>query len=149
MAGTVGNVTRLSPLTRAARQARLADLLTTHEVRSQAELGALLSAEGVQVTQATLSRDLEDIGARKSAGRYVLPGDVAPWSAPDSLARLTRLAAELLLAAEAAANLVVLRPPRGHSPVGFPRWPSAPTALTTDVRRRRLPSTRSETRDRT
>ncbi|HBH60083.1 MAG TPA: arginine repressor, partial [Arthrobacter bacterium] len=47
-----------SPATKTARQARITAILTGESVRSQAELAALLADDGVQVTQATLSRDL-------------------------------------------------------------------------------------------
>ncbi|MFC6259304.1 arginine repressor, partial [Kocuria oceani] len=46
------------PATKTARQARIVALVTGGAVHSQAELAALLSQDGVQVTQATLSRDL-------------------------------------------------------------------------------------------
>ena len=50
-------------LTKTARHAKIIGLLETHEVRSQAELAGLLAGDDVQVTQATLSRDLVEIGA--------------------------------------------------------------------------------------
>src|SRR3954453_15500299 len=53
------------PLTKNARHSRVAALLTGRPVRSQQELGALLAAQGVHVTQATLSRDLGELGAYK------------------------------------------------------------------------------------
>ena len=62
-----------------ARHARIVELLETRRVRSQAELAALLAADGVQVTQATLSRDLDELGAvkvRDGGGDlvYAVPG---------------------------------------------------------------------------
>jgi transcriptional regulator of arginine metabolism len=113
----------VTPATKAARQARICSLLSSRKVRSQAELGRLLAGEGVEVTQATLSRDLEEIGAVKvrSAGAgtvYAVPDDEAPGPvlralADTSDARISRLAAELLVSVEASANLVVLRTPPG------------------------------------
>lgn len=105
-------VSRMSPLTKAARQAEIGRLIAGSEVRSQAELGVLLTVNGISVTQATLSRDLEELGATKARGRYVLPGGLTPPAA-DGGSRLARLAEELLLAAESAANLLVLRTPPG------------------------------------
>ena len=70
--------------TRAGRQARVVAILSTAEVRSQSELAALLAAEGIEVTQATLSRDLEELGAVKlrgadgGTGVYVVPEDGSP-----------------------------------------------------------------------
>ena len=63
------------PLTKSARQQRIIELLESEQVRSQTELADLLAADGVQVTQATLSRDLEELGAVKVAGSYLIPED--------------------------------------------------------------------------
>jgi transcriptional regulator of arginine metabolism len=106
---------------KAARHARIAALIRDVPVRSQGELGALLAAQGFRTTQATLSRDLEELGAVKvrgtdgSAPVYVIPEDGAgplrsAEQAPDRLKRLLR---ELLISAEASGNLVLLRTPPG------------------------------------
>jgi transcriptional regulator of arginine metabolism len=110
-------------LTKAARHQRITELLERQAVRSQPELGQLLARDGVEVTQATLSRDLDELGAvkvRSGSGLvYALPaegGDRTPRVAvsQESLdARLARLSAELLVTADASANLVVLRTPPG------------------------------------
>ncbi|CAA9430575.1 MAG: Arginine pathway regulatory protein ArgR, repressor of arg regulon [uncultured Quadrisphaera sp.] len=111
-----------APSTRAARHARIAELLERRPVRSQGELARALADEGVEVTQATLSRDLLELGATKvhtPQGRlYALPaegGDRSPVAGGAGLrdARLVRLAEELVVTAEASANLVVLRTPPG------------------------------------
>ena len=111
--------------TRTARHRRIVDLLETRRVRSQSELAALLAADGLRVTQTTLSRDLDELGAVKIRDRggdlvYAVPaegGDPTPRLASlDGAAgngRLPRLAAELLVSADASANLVVLRTPPG------------------------------------
>ena len=108
--------------TKASRQARIAALLESTPVHSQTELGRLLADEGVAVTQATLSRDLEEIGAvkvrRSGVGTvYAVPGD-PPGPTLHALAdandgRISRLAADLLVSVEASANLVVTRTPPG------------------------------------
>ncbi|TNM43358.1 arginine repressor [Nocardioides albidus] len=113
----------LTPMTKSARQAIVVELLETHEVRSQPELADLLGSRGVHVTQATLSRDLVELDALKirspsGALVYAVPaegGDRSPVTgdSPASQHRLSRLAAELLVSAEASANLVVLRTPPG------------------------------------
>src|SRR5690606_8919123 len=109
------------PPTKAARHALIRQVLGRVPVRSQAELAEHLAAEGVQVTQATLSRDLVELGAEKirtaSGLVYAAPGEGADRSArpapdPEQLAaRLARLCAELLVTAEHSGNLVVLRTP--------------------------------------
>jgi transcriptional regulator of arginine metabolism len=172
----------MTPVTKAARQAQIAGILARERVRSQEELADLLAQRGVRVAQATLSRDLEELGAvrlREAGGAlvYALPGEPGgPGSAPGYLTgagqaaagsaaatgpatparpasaagppgarpasgggargrvratavrgglrlfteaakghpeRLARVAGELLVSAEASANLVVLRTPAG------------------------------------
>ena len=109
--------------TRAARHQRIADILTRHHVHSQGELLEHLAQDGLEVTQATLSRDLVELGAVKvREGRtlvYAVPGaggDRTPRAAVGAhelSARLRRLCEELLVTAEASANLVVVRTPPG------------------------------------
>ncbi|HEY6422122.1 MAG TPA: arginine repressor [Pseudonocardiaceae bacterium] len=106
--------------TRAGRQARIIDLVWRRSVRSQSELVALLAAEGISVTQATLSRDLDELGAVKLRGVdggapvYVIPEDGSPVRAVEGgTARLARLLSELLVSADASASLAVLRTPPG------------------------------------
>jgi len=119
-----------TPLTKTARHARIAAILAREQVRSQEELAELLERyASVHVTQATLSRDLDELGVvrLRSGGSlvYALPeepggpgshpgsslGQAKPDSPQDS--RLARYLAELMTSAEASANLVVLRTPAG------------------------------------
>ena len=58
-------MTAAIPMTKGARQQKIVDLLAHHQVRSQTELADLLARAGVNVTQATLSRDLVDLDAVK------------------------------------------------------------------------------------
>jgi len=106
--------------TRAGRQARIVALLSASEVHSQAELMALLADEGIEVTQATLSRDLEELGAVKlrgadgGVGVYVVPEDGSPVrGVSGGTERMSRLLAELLVSTDASGNLAVLRTPPG------------------------------------
>ncbi len=105
---------------RAGRQARIVAILSTAEVRSQSELAALLAAEGVEVTQATLSRDLEELGAVKlrgadgGTGIYVVPEDGSPVrGVSGGTDRMSRLLSELVVSTDASGNLTVLRTPPG------------------------------------
>lgn len=106
------------PLTKVARQGRITDLIRAHALRSQAELVALLESEGLSVTQATLSRDLDELGAIKVRGVdggapvYRIPED-GDQRISGGTTRLGRLLAELLLSHTASANLAVLRTPPG------------------------------------
>ena len=106
--------------TRVARQARIVELITQRAVHSQSELLALLEAEGIGSTQATLSRDLDELGAVKLRGAdggipvYVIPDDGSPVRGIEGgTARLSRLLGELLVSADASGNLAVLRTPPG------------------------------------
>lgn len=113
------------PTTKTARQARIIALVTAGSVHSQAELADLLAQDGLQVTQATLSRDLVELGAvrvRDTSGTLVYavpqPGSndvvVGGEAVAESLdSRLASLCKELLVTAEASANLVMLRTPPG------------------------------------
>jgi transcriptional regulator of arginine metabolism len=108
------------PLTRVARHARIIELIRDRPVRSQTELGDLLADEGVHVTQATLSRDLEELGAVKVRGgdgtpAYLIPedGHRPLREAEAAPARLVRLLRELLNEVDHSGNIAVLRTPPG------------------------------------
>lgn len=111
------------PTTKAARQQLIVELLGRHAVRSQGDLVGLLEAQGVVATPSTVSRDLVELDAvrvRRDGGLvYAVPaegGDATPRPAvdsPASQARLARICREVLVTAEASANLVVLRTPPG------------------------------------
>jgi transcriptional regulator of arginine metabolism len=110
-----------APVTKTARQARITTLIREKAIRSQTELVELLAAEGIQVTQATLSRDLEELGALKlraadgGPGGYFIPEDGNPaLRRPEQApARLQRLLKELLTGTDSSGNLAVLRTPPG------------------------------------
>ncbi|MDO5629215.1 MAG: arginine repressor [Mobilicoccus sp.] len=108
---------------RVARHQRIVDLLEHTVVKSQPQLLDLLAADGYDVTQATLSRDLVELGAVKvRMGRtlvYAVPAEGGdPTPRPASTAdevdgRLRRLCEELLVTAASSGNLAVLRTPPG------------------------------------
>lgn len=111
------------PQTRAGRRQLILDILGRRSVRSQGELLEILSRDGFAVTQATLSRDLVELGAVKvregKALVYAVPGEggdrtarVAPGLEEVS-SRLRRQCEELLVTARVSANLVVVRTPSG------------------------------------
>jgi transcriptional regulator of arginine metabolism len=110
--------------TKTARQRQIVDIVYRHRVRSQTELAVELRQSGHEVTQATLSRDLVELGAVKvrhpEGGLvYAVPGEGGDRTPRAGVlqemldARLTQLCEELLVSAEASANLVVLRTPPG------------------------------------
>ena len=108
-------------LSKAQRQHRVARLLADHAVSSQAQLVELLAAEeGVTATQATVSRDLEDMGAikvRVAGGEtvYAIPELPSDQRAPES--HLRRVFSEWVVQVAHSGNLVVLRTPPGSAHV--------------------------------
>ena len=87
------------------RQRMIADWLREHRVGSQEEVVARLSLSGIAATQATVSRDLLEIGAvklkRDGTIRYVMPDQVEPGHAVDAIIP--------------AGNLLVLKTPPGSA----------------------------------
>ena len=69
-----------SPLTKSARQSRIAELIEREPIRSQTELAARLAGDGIAVSQGTLSKDLLELGAvrvRTAAGELAYALDYA------------------------------------------------------------------------
>lgn len=109
-------MTHTIPATKSARQALIGRLIESEAFASQAELASRLEADGIFVTQATLSRDLVELGAvkvRDGDGRLVYTTQAQLEATEDSGARLTRLTAELLHSADGSANIAVLHTPSG------------------------------------
>lgn len=103
-------------MTKSQRQRMIADWLREQRVGSQEELVARLAMAGVAATQATVSRDLLELGAvkqkRDGTIRYVMPDQVEPGHAA---AKLDRLLAEWVEAIIPAGNLLVLKTPPGSA----------------------------------
>lgn len=102
------------------RQHRIARILEQQAVSSQAELVELLAAEGVVATQATVSRDLEDLGAvkvRVPGGDtvYAIPEVPKDRFAPED--HLRRVLGDWVVEVAHSANLVVVRTPPGSAHV--------------------------------
>ena len=107
-------------LTKNQRQHRIAKLLESQPVTSQGQLVALLSAQGVEATQTTVSRDLDDLGAVKvrlpgGETAYALPELPVQQIAPED--HLRRVLGEWVVEVAHSANLVVLRTPPGSAHV--------------------------------
>jgi transcriptional regulator of arginine metabolism len=103
---------------KAARQRALAELLRSRQVSSQARALDHLRLQGFDATQATVSRDLEDLGAVKVRGPdgrlvYALPEPSAGEEPRHD--EIRRMLGALLLAIVPSGNLVVLRTPPGHA----------------------------------
>ena len=102
--------------TKVQRQTVISRLIGDHEVTSQPDLIDLLAAEGIDATQATVSRDLDDIGAikvRVPSGNtvYAIPEFAADRLAP--LDQLRRVMGEWVGEIAHSGNIVILRTPPG------------------------------------
>src|SRR5712692_2078989 len=98
------------------RRTRILDLLRAQSVATQAELCRKLGRSGLHVTQATVSRDLEELGVIKARDGYRLPEAAEPAPAAPQPA-LTVVLKEFLRDARQASNLVILKthPGNAHS----------------------------------
>lgn len=109
-----------SNVSRAARQGRITTILESTMVHSQSELSEILLKEGIEITQATLSRDLDELGAKKirtGKGRahYVIgtPGaPVADFSA-GTREKLRKMLEDLVISIDWSRDIAVLRTPPG------------------------------------
>src|SRR4051794_5359332 len=107
-------------LAKTQRQHRVARLLELHPVASQGQLVELLAADGVVATQATVSRDLEELGAikvRAGGGEsvYAIPDLPKDQVAPED--HLKRVMGDWVVEVAFSGNIVVLRTPPGSAHV--------------------------------
>ena len=109
---------RTSRLTKPQRQHRIQRLLEENAVSTQERLVELLAADGVVATQATVSRDLEDLGAIKVRVPGGETGSAGPAMPKDAVApeeHLRRVCSEWVVEVSHSHNLVVLRTPPGSA----------------------------------
>ncbi len=110
----------MSLRSKAARHQRIVDIISTCRVHTQDELRSMLAVEGFAITQATLSRDLDELCATKiqddhGMSVYALPEDGDPASTPvftidaEGMARLQRVATDVIVGVEGSANIAVVR----------------------------------------
>jgi transcriptional regulator of arginine metabolism len=107
-------------LSKHQRQHRVARILAEHTVTSQGQVVDLLAGEGVAATQATVSRDLDDLGAIRVRGPagdvvYAIPELPTEQRAPED--HLRRVFSEWVVEVASSGNLVVLRTPPGSAHV--------------------------------
>jgi len=114
------DVAETARLSKIQRQHRIAGLLEQEAVTSQTKLVELLAADGVMATQATVSRDLDDLGAIKVRVRggesvYAIPELPKDQIAPED--HLRRVFGDWVVDVASSNNLVVLRTPPGSAHV--------------------------------
>jgi transcriptional regulator of arginine metabolism len=101
------------------RQRAILTLVATRPIHSQDELVSQLERQGFDVTQATVSRDIRELGLAKVPIKSE-EGDeifkyVVPSAAANYVSRLHRAVAELVKSIEGSVNLIVLRTPPGSA----------------------------------
>jgi transcriptional regulator of arginine metabolism len=103
-------------VTKTQRQHRIAQLLASTPVTSQADLVGLLRDDGISATQATVSRDLVELGAvkvRTQDGRRTLALPGAATSSPGTLEHLRRVLSEWVVDVASSGPVVVVKTPPG------------------------------------
>jgi transcriptional regulator of arginine metabolism len=111
----------MTTLGRPQRQHRIGRLLEEQPVSSQGQLVELLASEGILATQATVSRDLEDLGAVKVR----IPGGTMAYAVPEVSKdraggaddHLRRVMGEFVVEVSHSGNIVVMRTPPGSAHV--------------------------------
>lgn len=102
---------------KAQRHGAILRVIQRHRVASQEQLRALLAAEGFEVTQATLSRDIRELGLAKvpdkGEGAAYYGSPAAPGAPAPGLAQLVAMT---LLGLEGVGPLLVLKTPAGAAP---------------------------------
>jgi transcriptional regulator of arginine metabolism len=103
-------------MSKVQRQQAIARLIQQHAVTNQPQLVELLAEEAITATQATVSRDLEDLGAVKVR----VPGGATVYAVPEfapervaPLDQLRRVMGEWVAEVTHSANLVIVRTPPG------------------------------------
>jgi transcriptional regulator of arginine metabolism len=94
------------------RQKAILDLVRSKEIASQEELLEGLLGRKIEVSQSTLSRDIQELGLAKSGGVYTVIGTEPPRSSDETIKRTIR---EFLTDVAVAQNIVVLKTGPGHA----------------------------------
>ncbi|WKD61106.1 Arginine repressor [Corynebacterium ciconiae DSM 44920] len=107
-----------TPRSRVARHQRILDLVRSQKISSQQQLSELLAQDGFAVTQATLSRDLDEVGAAKTRDQsgqsyYYLPADGEASTTDGLREKFRRVLDELLVGIDSSGNIAMLRTPAG------------------------------------
>jgi transcriptional regulator of arginine metabolism len=103
-------------MTKTQRQHRIGELIEREVISTAAQIVVKLNAEGIAATQATVTRDLQELGTIKirdeHGTRRIVVGGVT-HSSPAPLEHLRRMMGEWVVSVESSGNLVVVRTPPG------------------------------------
>ncbi|MEX2219079.1 MAG: hypothetical protein WD749_10010 [Phycisphaerales bacterium] len=97
------------------RQQRILELVQARPIANQDALAGALRHDGIEATQATLSRDLRELGVVKGPTGYMFPREPAPTAPPSG--ELARAVRTYLVRAESSGNLAVLHTGPGRAPL--------------------------------
>jgi transcriptional regulator of arginine metabolism len=103
-------------MTKTQRQHRISELLEREVISTAAQLVLRLQAEDISATQATVTRDLQELGTikvRDEHGSRRIVIAMAPKMTAAPLDHLRRMMGEWVVSVDSSANLVVLRTPPG------------------------------------
>ena len=96
------------------RQKAILDLVRTNEITSQEELLENLLERKIEVSQSTLSRDIQELGLAKSGGVYTVIGTEPIRASDEAIRRILR---DFLSDVALAQNIVVLKTGPGNASV--------------------------------
>ncbi len=103
-------------MTKTQRQHRIGELIEREVISTAAQIVTKLNAEGIPATQATVTRDLQELGTVKvrdeHGTRRIVVGGLTRTS-PAPLEHLRRMMGEWVVSVESSGNLVVVRTPPG------------------------------------
>jgi transcriptional regulator of arginine metabolism len=94
-----------------ARRAVIEEILRTERISNQLELVARLSERGFSVTQSSVSRDLQELGALRVGGRYLVAAALGAGEAPGG--GLAEVASYVVSVSAAGPHLLVVKTPPG------------------------------------
>jgi len=94
------------------RQAKIFEIISRHRVESQERLAELLRDDGMEVAQATVSRDIRELGLVKVRGRYQAAASPQPTSLPGALKNALT---QFVIRTDSAGNIVVIRTSSGNA----------------------------------
>jgi transcriptional regulator of arginine metabolism len=99
-------------ISKKARQGRIGEIVRKQAIRSQEELSELLKREGIDATQATVSRDIRELGLVKSSGGYQISGEVHS-TPPDELLR--RACGQFVIRTGVSGNMLMIKTSPGNA----------------------------------
>ena len=112
---------------KARRQAKLLSFINDGLVASQGDAVSLLEKAGMKATQATVSRDLEELGAIRVRHLDGIRYSIAEDSSQTFGAPLKQVIREYVISNACSGNIIVLKTPPGHASVVAAAFDRAPT----------------------